>query len=202
MNTKTIAALGAYLACIPAANWMIDNVGTVEFPGGPHVIPVGFGYSAPSGVLLIGAALAFRDAVQRTAGKTPVLVAIAIGIGLSYLINPAIATASAVAFGLGELADFAIFTTLAARSHQIRYEQHGAHVWRHAQYDARWLAVAVIVSGVVGGIIDTFVFLQIAFGSTMFWQGQVIGKTAMALVGGLIIWGARAVPQRLSAVES
>lgn len=180
MNTKTIAALGAYLACIPAANWMINNVGTVEFPGGPHVIPVGFGYSAPSGVLLIGAALALRDAVQRTAGKTPVLVAIAIGIALSYLINPAIATASAVAFGLGELADFAIFTPLADRN----------------------LAVAVIISGVIGGIIDTFVFLQIAFGSTMFWQGQVIGKTAMALVGGLIIWGARAVPERLSAVES
>ena len=180
MNTRALPALATYLACIPAANWMIGHVGTVQFPGGPHTIPVGFGYVAPSGVLLIGAALAARDMVQRLAGKLPVLVAIAIGIGLSYLVNPAIATASAVAFGLGELADFAIFTPLSERS----------------------LPAAVIASGVIGGIIDTFVFLQIAFGSTQFWQGQVIGKTAMAVAGGLIIWIARAVPQRLSAVES
>lgn len=180
MNTRALPALAAYLACIPAANWMIGHVGAVQLPGGPHTIPVGFGYVAPSGVLLIGAALAVRDMVQRLAGKLPVLVAIVIGIGLSYLVNPAIATASAVAFGLGELADFAIFTPLSERS----------------------LPAAVIASGVVGGIIDTFVFLQIAFGSTQFWQGQVIGKTAMAVAGGLIIWIARAVPQRLSAVES
>lgn len=215
MNTKTIAALAAYLACIPAANWMIDNVGTVQFPGGPHTIPVGFGYSAPSGVLLIGAALAFRDVVQRTAGKAPVLAAIAIGIGLSYLINPAIATASAVAFGLGELADFAIFTPLDGRSKVLVPIPHKEHLLRRAHHggyelqttyevhtDYRWLAAAVVASGIVGGIIDTFVFLQIAFGSTMFWQGQVIGKTAMAVVGGLIIRGARAVPQRLSAIKA
>ncbi len=39
-----------YLMTIPLANWMIDNVGTVQVPNGPHVISVGFGYSAPSGI--------------------------------------------------------------------------------------------------------------------------------------------------------
>lgn len=180
MNAKTVSALSVYLACVPAANWMIGHVGVVEFPGGPHTIPVGFGYSAPSGVLLIGAALVARDAVQRLAGKVPVLIAIAIGIALSYLINPAIATASAVAFGLGELADLVVFTPLADR----------------------WLAAAVVASGVVGGVIDTFVFLQIAFGSTDYWQGQVIGKTAMAVSGGLGIWIARAVSVRPSAARA
>jgi uncharacterized PurR-regulated membrane protein YhhQ (DUF165 family) len=215
MNLKATAALTAYLACIPGANWMINNVGTVEFPGGPHVIPVGFGYSAPSGVLLIGLALVARDAVQRLVGKRAVLAAIGVGVALSYLINPAIATASAVAFALGELADFVVFTPLERRSrvfipiphkeHLLRRAHHGGYELTttyevHTNY--RWLALAVVVSGVVGGIIDTFVFLQIAFGSTMFWQGQIIGKTAMALLGGLVIWITRAVSVRLSAVKS
>jgi uncharacterized PurR-regulated membrane protein YhhQ (DUF165 family) len=210
MNAKALPALAAYLACIPATNWMIGHVGTVQFPGGPHTIPVGFGYVAPSGVLLIGAALAARDMVQRLAGKLPVLIAIVIGIGLSYLVNPAIATASAVAFGLGELADFAVFTPLAARAHVTyvtrSYNLVTGHIpmydKRRSVYHWRWMVAAVVASGVVGGIIDTFVFLQIAFGSTEFWQGQVIGKTAMAALGGIIIWGANAVPQWLSAVES
>jgi hypothetical protein len=37
------AAFLAYLLSIPLANWLIENIGNVRFPGGPHVIPVGFG---------------------------------------------------------------------------------------------------------------------------------------------------------------
>lgn len=210
-----VASFAGYLACIPGANWMIDNVGTVQFPGGPHTIPVGFGYSAPSGVLLIGLALALRDAVQRLAGRVPVLAAICVGVALSYLINPALATASAVAFALGELADFAVFAPLERRSRVLVQSPHPEHIIARYAYkgwelerrfevwtDYRWLAAAVVASGVVGGVIDTFVFLQLAFGSTDFWQGQIIGKTAMAALGGLVIWIVRAVPVRLSAVKA
>lgn len=42
-----------YLISIPFANWLIENIGNVPFPGGPHVTPVGFGLKAPSGVLAI-----------------------------------------------------------------------------------------------------------------------------------------------------
>lgn len=180
-NIARTAGFLAYLACIPAANWMIDHVGTVQFPGGPHTIPVGFGYAAPSGVLMIGVALAARDAVQRLAGRLATVVAIALGVGLSYLVNPTLATASAVAFALGELADFAVYTPLERRN----------------------LAAAVVASGVVGGVIDTFVFLQMAFGSTDYWQGQVIGKTAMSALGGFAVIGVRrALPHRLAAVKA
>jgi uncharacterized PurR-regulated membrane protein YhhQ (DUF165 family) len=96
-------------------------------------------------------------------------------VGISYFIDPAVATASAAAFALGEISDFFVYTELKKRS----------------------LALAVVVSGAVGGVIDSLVFLQIAFGSTMFWQGQIIGKTLMALLGGLIVWTARALPNRL-----
>jgi len=167
MNKTTIFFSAVYAATIPTANWMISNIGTQSFPDGPHTIPVGFGYDAPSGVLMIGLALVSRDIIQRYAGKIAALVAIAIGVAISFAVaNPNIAVASCVAFALGELADFSIYTPLQKRN----------------------LIAAVVTSGVIGGIVDSLVFLQIAFGSTMFWEGQVIGKTWMALLGGVIIW--------------
>jgi uncharacterized PurR-regulated membrane protein YhhQ (DUF165 family) len=131
-------------------------------------------------VLLIGVGLAARDAVQRSAGVCAALAAIALGVGLSYVINPAIATASAAAFLLGELVDLCAYTPLAQRGH---------------------LPAAVAVSGVLGGLVDSFMFLQLAFGSTAYWQGQVIGKTNVALSCALLVAGWRAVSIRLRARE-
>jgi uncharacterized PurR-regulated membrane protein YhhQ (DUF165 family) len=179
MNKK-IPLIILYLATIPVANWMISNVGTQYFPGGPHTIPVGFGYNAPSGVLMIGIAMFLRDIVQNVYGRKATLVAIAVGVLLSYAVNPAVATASAIAFACGELADFLVYTKLRDKT----------------------LVGAVISSGVIGGFIDSFIFLQIAFGSTMYWQGQVIGKTEMALLGGLLIWISNDLSKRLPAFKS
>lgn len=177
---KKLILITAYLATIPAANWMISNIGTQFFPGGPHTIPVGFGYNAPSGVLMIGIAMFLRDMVQNSYGRTITLQAMALGVALSYFVNPAVATASAIAFACGELADFAIYTKL-----------------RH-----KTLVGAVVTSGTIGGIIDSFLFLQIAFGSTMFWQGQVIGKIEMAVLGGLLIWITNDVFKRMLTVKA
>jgi uncharacterized PurR-regulated membrane protein YhhQ (DUF165 family) len=164
-NSKTVAAWLVYLLTIPAANWMIQNVGTVEFPGGPHVIPVGFGYQAPSGVLLIGVALVARDAVQRFAGRRAAVAAILLGAGLSFFVAPSLALASAVAFGLGELADFAVYTPLAENR----------------------LPLAVLLSGIVGAIVDSLIFLQIAFGSTLYWQGNTLGKIWMSVLAFIVL---------------
>lgn len=177
MKRMTIVA---YLATIPTANWLINNVGTQYAPDAPHTIPVGFGYNAPSGVLMIGLALVLRDYVQQQFGQRTTLMAIAAGIVISYAINPAVATASAIAFAVSELADLYVFT----------------------QIKQRTLTGAVIASGIVGGIIDSFLFLQIAFGSTQFWQGQVIGKSIMAITAGLMIWGFNALPIRLHTKEA
>jgi hypothetical protein len=178
--SKKATLIILYLATIPVANWMISNMGTQFFPDGPHTIPVGFGYNAPSGVLMIGLALFLRDLVQRTYGRKVTLIAIAIGVLLSYAVNPAVATASAIAFACGELADFAVYTKLRKKT----------------------LIGAVVSSGIVGGFIDSFIFLQIAFGSTMYWQGQVIGKTQMALLGGLLIWIANDLSKRMPALKA
>src|ERR1044072_2397373 len=100
----------AYLATIPAANWLIGNVGTVCVPDGPCLIPVGFGLHAPSGVLMIGLALVLRDMLQRRFGVAWSLAAIGIGCGMSIAVAPpALVIASGVAFLASELADLAVY---------------------------------------------------------------------------------------------
>ena len=53
----------AFIACIPAANWMIGHVGTVCPPMAPCLLPVfpwgpdGHALMAPSGVAMVGLAL-------------------------------------------------------------------------------------------------------------------------------------------------
>lgn len=183
MKSRNVALIAGllYAATIPLANWFIGHVGEQQFPGGPHTIPVGFGYRAPSGVLWIGVALVARDVIQRVAGRVPVLIAIGVGVALSFVVNPAVAAASAAAFCLGELVDFAAFTPLADRGK---------------------LVLAVLVSGVVGAAIDTFVFLQMAFGSTDYWQGNLLGKVYVSAAAALVLWVVKrdAVSQRLGTV--
>lgn len=168
---KGYAALGAYVATIPLANWMIGNVGTCV-PDGPCLIPVGFGLMAPSGVLMIGAALVLRDAVHRTLGWQYALAAIGVGALISAGFSPAaLVVASVVAFLLSELADFAVYAPLAKRR----------------------LALAVALSGVVGAAVDSAVFLLLAFGSLDFIAGQIVGKVWMSLIAGAaIVWMRRA----------
>lgn len=85
--------IAAFAATIPAANWMIGNVGTTCTPEGLCLIPVWPGVMAPSGVLAIGAALVLRDLVQRRAGFAWALVAVAIGTLLSFwAASPALAS--------------------------------------------------------------------------------------------------------------
>src|SRR4051812_11578551 len=75
--------------CIPAANWLIGNVGTVCVPGGgPCLIPVAPGLLAPSGVLMVGLALVLRDMVQRRLGLGWASAAVLAGAVLSALLAP------------------------------------------------------------------------------------------------------------------
>lgn len=159
------ATIISYFLTIPIANWMVQNIGTQNFPDGPHTIPVGFGYAAPSGVLVVGVALVLRDAVQHYYGKATALYCIAAGLVASYFLAPSLAIASAVAFGISELFDFAAYTKVRPYS----------------------IPAAVAISGLVGSVADSFVFLRMAFGSVEFWQGQVIGKLAMSVLAAAAI---------------
>jgi hypothetical protein len=157
----------AFIVTIPVANWMIGNVGTVCPPNSPCLIPVGPDLMAPSGVLMIGLALVLRDLVQRRLGKIWALIAIGCGAVLSALVAPpALVVASTTAFLLSELVDFAVYTPLQERR----------------------LILAVFLSGIVGLVVDSLVFLQLAFGSLDFLLGQIVGKGWMIIFALPIIW--------------
>jgi uncharacterized PurR-regulated membrane protein YhhQ (DUF165 family) len=155
------AFFAAFAATVPLANWLIGNVGTFCVPNGPCVIPVGFGLSAPSGVLAVGAALVLRDLVQRRLGVKWSIVAIAVGALLSATFAPpSLVVASTLAFLLSELADLSVYTPLQRRR----------------------LMLAVLASGVVGLIVDSIAFLWLAFGSLDFLAGQIVGKSWAVLL--------------------
>lgn len=155
------AFLAAFAACIPAANWLIQNAGTFCVPNGPCLIPVAPGLTAPSGVLMVGVALVLRDLVQRRLGIVWSIAAIIVGAILSaFFAPPALVTASLAAFLLSELADLAVFTPLQKRG----------------------LVLAAVVSSLVGLVIDSVVFLGLAFGSLDYLGGQIVGKAWMVLL--------------------
>jgi queuosine precursor transporter len=146
---------------IPAANWLIGHAGTVCRPPGPCLVPVAPGLMAPSGVMMAGIALVLRDLVQRRLGVAAATLAVLGGAALSALLAPpALVLASAMAFLLSEFADLGVYTPLARRG----------------------LVTAVVASGVVGLVVDSIVFLWLAFGSLEFLLGQVVGKAWMVLL--------------------
>ena len=156
-----VLALIGFGLCIPAANWLIGNVGTFCVPNGPCLVPVAPGLMAPSGVLMIGLALVLRDVVQRRLGIGYAAAAVLAGAALSgFVAPPALVVASAVAFLLSEFADLAVFTPLQKRG----------------------LVLAVAASGAVGLVVDSVVFLWLAFGSLDFLAGQVVGKAWMVVL--------------------
>jgi uncharacterized PurR-regulated membrane protein YhhQ (DUF165 family) len=163
-------ALAGFVATIPAANWLIGNLGTTCVPNGPCLIPVGFGLMAPSGVLMIGLALVLRDLVQRTLGLSWALGGILAGAALSWFVAaPTLALASAAAFLFSELADTAVYTPLAKRR----------------------LIPAVLASSLVGTAIDSALFLWLAFGSVALLPGLVLGKVWMVGAATLVLWLSR-----------
>src|SRR5687768_2808813 len=126
-------ALVLYGGSILAANWLIRNVGTVTLPDGTHLLPVGFGLLAPSGSYAAGVTFVARDVVQRSIGRGAAIAAVLVGTVLSALIDPRLALASGSAFFFSEMVDLAVYTPLERRN----------------------FALAVLLSGVAGSIVDS-----------------------------------------------
>jgi queuosine precursor transporter len=133
------------------------------------IVPVGFGLAAPAGVYFAGLAFTLRDLVQEQLGRRWTVLAIVAGAAVSAVISPQFALASGVAFLLSELADFAVYTPLRRRN---------------------WLA-AVGLSNTVGLVVDSALFLSLAFGSLDFLAGQVVGKLWMTLLAVALLWAWR-----------
>jgi uncharacterized PurR-regulated membrane protein YhhQ (DUF165 family) len=135
---------------------------------------------APSGVLMIGLALVLRDLVQRRLGRPWSLGAVAVGAIFSGAVAPpSLVIASAVAFFFSELADFLVYTPLQRRR----------------------FVTAVIASSLAGLVVDSVIFLWLAFSSLEFLWGQVIGKTWMVLVSLPFIYWLRVRDSRMGLTQ-
>lgn len=142
----------AYVLTIPAANWMVSNL---------DPIPLGFHQAVPAGVCLAGLSLALRDWVRELGGRWLTIAALVVGVAVSYeTSDPAFAAASAAAFGSSEVLDFLVYEPLRARG----------------------LVKAVAGSNAIGLVIDSLMFLWLAFGSMQYLPGQIAGKAAMTLL--------------------
>jgi queuosine precursor transporter len=130
------------------------------------VIPIGWGLYAPAGVLWAGLALTLRDLVHDRLGAPYTVAAIAAGAALSWLISPSFALASGAAFLVSELSDLAVYAPIRRRN---------------------WLA-AIALSNTVGLLVDSVLFLWLAFGSLEFLTGLVVAKVYVTLVTVAVLW--------------
>lgn len=157
----------AFLLTIPIANWLIGHVGTICIPQGPCLVPVAPGLMAPSGVLVIGIALVLRSLLQEAAGRSWVVACIGMGAVMSAAIAPtALVVASGGAFLAGELADWSVYSQLRKRG----------------------MPVALVAAGFAGSVVDSALFLGLAFGAFDFLAGQVVGKLWATLLAAAALW--------------
>ena len=85
----------------------------------------------------------------------------------AFLAPPSLLFASGAAFLLSELADCAIYTPLQRKR----------------------FVLAVVASGAIGIVVDSALFLHLAFGNMEFLIPQIIGKAwVIALAVPIIVW--------------
>jgi hypothetical protein len=154
--------LVGFTLTIPAANWTLHHYGFVNVPWLGDVA---------SGVAWVGASFVLRDIGQYLAGRAWAWLAIAVGTALSWwLADPGLAVASGVAFFWSESTDAVIFTPLANRGRFM------AGVW---------------ISGVAASVVDSILFLWIAFDSTHGWWQLFVVKSLFVLAASPVAYALR-----------
>ncbi|MBN7300816.1 VUT family protein [Mycobacteroides abscessus subsp. bolletii] len=160
----TAAWVIAFVGCIAGANWAILHVGAVHGPDMPRTIPVGLGLAAPSGVLFAGAQLTLRDLIHERLGARWTLVVIAASAPLTMIVaSAAMAVASIVTFLAAEAADLAVYSRLRRRGY----------------------VTAVLGSNLVSALVDSMMFLTLAFGAAVAVSGaagMTVGKLEASVV--------------------
>lgn len=167
-NNKKIIGLTTFtlfLLTIPATNWTLNHYGFVNLP---LLGPVA------SGVFWVGVSFVLRDLAQTFLGKVWAWTAIVAGTILtSLLVDPFLAFASGMAFLWSESTDALVFTPLADRGKFV---------------------VGVAISGVAASVVDSILFLQLAFGSPAgWWQLFVVKSVIVMAATPIAAWGRNAV---------
>lgn len=123
-------------------------------------------FSPVNAFLLIGLDLTLRDLMQERLGRFQIAGVILVGGALTFVLNPSashIAVASAVAFSISAIADWAAYSVLRNRAWLVRSNG----------------------SNVVGAAVDSVVFPTLAFGSFL---PAIVALQFAAKVGGGAMW--------------
>lgn len=124
----------AYVAAIPATNYLFSYVGVMPIPGTEYVFhPLAF---------LVGFWLVLRDLAHRELGDRWIFAPVLVGLALSFVTSaPRIATASAIAFLVSECVDYAVY-----------------------RWSGRPLGQRILLSSAASVPVDSVLFTGIAFG--------------------------------------
>ena len=145
----------AFLVVVVTTNALTTSLGVVGW----------LGVSVTAGTWLAGFAFIARDATQDALGPRWVVGCILAGALVSAAFSPQLALASAAAFLVSELADFAVYTPL-RRSGRTR---------------------AALASNLAGSVVDSALFLLIAgFPVSLVWAqvGIKFGVTTLFVLTG------------------
>lgn len=144
--------MALYIASVVLVNILFSVVPMITTP---------IGLLSPVAVV-VGFTFIIRDFAQRKSGHS-VLIAMCIATVLSYIMaDPYVATASALAFGISELADYAVYT-----------------------YSKTDFKRRILYSSLISTPVDTVVFLYII---SAFTWGTVALMIAAKLVAVAIVW--------------
>ena len=162
-NQLAIVLWISFVATVYAANWAITEFG---YPS------IGFGLTAPAGVYFAGIAFTLRDLLHVKGNRFWIISAIIVGALLSGILESdaqRIALGSGLAFLLSETADWLVYSPISKKN---------------------WL-IGVLGSIRVGLVLDSVIFLSVAFGSLEYIEGQIVGKAYMTLAAILVLAIAR-----------
>lgn len=159
--TKLLApAVLLYVASV-----VLLNIGFSYVP----MIPTAIGMLSPMAVVA-GLVFVIRDFAQRKAGHL-VLVAMVAATVLSYILaDPYVATASAIAFAVSEIADYLVYSFTKRPFHE-----------------------RILISSFISTPVDTVVFL---FGINSFTIGTFVLMVGAKLIAAFAIWGSYKVRNR------
>lgn len=160
MSRLFAPAVIAYVVSVVVLNIGFSYVPLIETP---------FGMLSPM-ALLAGAVFVLRDFAQRKAGHN-VLYAMVLATVLSYILaDPYVATVSAIAFAVSEIADYLIYSLTRKPFHQ-----------------------RILISSFISTPVDTAVFL---IGIEHFTVGTFILMVASKLIAAFVVWGHYQVQNR------
>lgn len=149
--------MSAILIALYVAAMVVAN--TLVWWLGPWFSPI-------NSFVLIGLDLTLRDVMQERLNRWQLVGVIVVGGIITWAVNPAakhIAIASAVAFLVSALTDWAAYTALRSKTWLVRSNG----------------------SNVVGALVDSILFPTIAFGAFL---PHIIALQFLAKVGGGAIW--------------